>query len=687
MHFQPVSKGTAAAALAIASMLALGCSGTNSTFEDPAGQAPGVTVSPGAATVYPEQSLTFQANVTGYANPGVTWSIADGTTGGTISADGFYTAPSSTGTYRVVATSVANPSLSASATVTVSTAPPPPPDGSTMTAAHRTSGVAPLAVFFDAIDTTPTGSASPFNWASNVYQPADLEGAQYTWSFGDPGSGSWSTTGKSKNTATGYTAAHVFENPGTYTVSLTVVDTAGVSRTYTQTINVSAFSGTTFFVAANGSDSNNGTSQSTPFQTVHRAMTAALAASGPVQVLFRRGDTFSASAVYAITKPGPGIIGAYGSGNRPVINVADMGDGNVFSPRGTGADWRIMDLDMRGANPSTATGPIGPDVSHQGVNLLVLRLRASNFYVGLGWGDWTPIYATPHDGMFIVDSESPNNGGYGMYLGGRRIALLGNVASDPGQTHVCRVWQAHKAVISNNQFLRPGGQRHALKLHGPQLNDGRPETRWVSINDNVFQASATSQWTVSIGSASSVANENGPVSHLVLERNRFGGSASLVADIETESSHAMVRNNVFDDTLASGVTSILWEQRNSVVPAPSDIRIYNNTFYNGSASGGSGLIRTNSTTTNLRLRNNLYAADSTGNISLVQGTRGAGWAEDVNLLVGLSALANPGGGDFTLPVGSPAVDAGLNLTDVRGDYLLAPRPRGAGLDVGAFESR
>ncbi|GAO03669.1 PKD domain-containing protein [Anaeromyxobacter sp. PSR-1] len=681
----PASKQTAAGWMVILAMLAMGCGGGGSAIESTAGQGPAVSVSPKAATVYPEQSLTFQATVTGYADTSVTWSVVEGASGGTISSTGVYTAPSTTGTYRVTAVSVADPSMSGSATVTVSTAPPPPPDGSTMTTAHRTSGVAPLAVFFDAVDTTPSGTASPFTWSSGVYQPADREGAQYAWNFGDPGSGAWSTSGKSKNTATGYTAAHVFENPGTYTVTLNIVDTSGTSRSYTQTITVSAFSGTTYYVSAAGNDSSAGTSEAAPLRTVDRAMSVALATSGPVRILFRRGDTFSISSAYGITKPGPGIIGAYGSGNRPVFNVAEMGDTNAFSPRGSGSDWRIMDLDMRGPSTSTATGPIGPDVSHQGVNMLVLRLRATNWNVGIGWGDWTPIYATPHDGMFVVDSEAPNAGAYGMYVGGRRIALLGNLVTDPGQTHVCRVWQAHKGVISNNSFLRPGGQRHALKLHGPELNDGRPETRWVSITDNHFQASSTSQWTVSMGSQSNAAGENDPVSHLVFERNRFTGSPSLVADIESEASYAMIRNNVFDDTLSPDAVSIIWEQRNTGVPAPNDVRIYNNTTYVGASAAG-GLLQTNSTATNLRVRNNLYGASSVANVALLMGAGGAGWAADHNLATASPGFANPGGGDFSLSSGSPAVDAGVTLPDVAADILQAARPRGAGQDLGAYES-
>ena len=117
-------------------------------------------------------------------------------------------------------------------TATASAAPksaaaPVPTRGSPMTTASRVTGVAPLSVFFDAVDTIPEGTASPFAWASGVVQPTDREGTRYDWDFGDPAAGTWRTTGLGRNSATGYTAAHVYENPGTYTATLSVMDTAG----------------------------------------------------------------------------------------------------------------------------------------------------------------------------------------------------------------------------------------------------------------------------------------------------------------------------------------------------------------------------------------------------------------------------------------------------------------------------
>jgi hypothetical protein len=85
------------------------------------GQAVTVTVSPSSAAVLPGGTQQFSASVNNSTNQSVTWSVQEGASGGTISSSGLYTAPSTQGTYHVVATSVAFPSKSSSVNVTVGT--------------------------------------------------------------------------------------------------------------------------------------------------------------------------------------------------------------------------------------------------------------------------------------------------------------------------------------------------------------------------------------------------------------------------------------------------------------------------------------------------------------------------------------------------------------------------------------
>ena len=83
-----------------------------------------VSVTPQVPETAPGGSLQFAAAVTGTSagqSTAVTWSVQEGAAGGSIDATGKYTAPSTQGTYHVVATSVADTTKSGSATVGVTT--------------------------------------------------------------------------------------------------------------------------------------------------------------------------------------------------------------------------------------------------------------------------------------------------------------------------------------------------------------------------------------------------------------------------------------------------------------------------------------------------------------------------------------------------------------------------------------
>ena len=105
--------------------LPTGCANPLPSATPSASSAPSsvsVAISPPTATVQEGGYLSFVATVKGVADTTVTWSVQEGTTGGSITSVGvygIYTAPNTLGTYSVVATSVADPTASASAVVTV----------------------------------------------------------------------------------------------------------------------------------------------------------------------------------------------------------------------------------------------------------------------------------------------------------------------------------------------------------------------------------------------------------------------------------------------------------------------------------------------------------------------------------------------------------------------------------------
>ena len=207
---------------------------------------------------------------------------------------------------------------------------------------NRTSGVAPLAVLFDATATTDSSFDREFHTL------------QYEWDFGDPGSGIWPISGKSRNGAVGGVAGHLFTEGGSYTVTLTVTNPAGQSITRTIDIDVEAedahaWSGS--YRYANGSNFSGCPAGSTHVGGVSSMNSAFSGRMGAnTRHLFRRGDTFSLTP-YAHPANGPILIGAFGSGARPVINSSASGNTVMIQTRN---DWRVIHLDFRGGGP-----PIG----------------------------------------------------------------------------------------------------------------------------------------------------------------------------------------------------------------------------------------------------------------------------------------------------------------------------------------
>ncbi len=102
---------------AIATVRAFAAIGVTTDIQE-GNQQVAVTINPTTASVQVGKTFQFTASVTGNSNTAVTWTA----TGGSVSTSGLFTAPSTTGTYTVKATSVADTTKSASATVTVTPA-------------------------------------------------------------------------------------------------------------------------------------------------------------------------------------------------------------------------------------------------------------------------------------------------------------------------------------------------------------------------------------------------------------------------------------------------------------------------------------------------------------------------------------------------------------------------------------
>jgi hypothetical protein len=113
IHVSPEALGSI---LVLALVFLTSCGGGATSAGNSAPPPVSITIVPAAVTMEAGQTegQTFSANIP------VTWSILEGQgTGGVIDTNGVYFPPQTTGTFHVVATSLADRAASAKATVTV----------------------------------------------------------------------------------------------------------------------------------------------------------------------------------------------------------------------------------------------------------------------------------------------------------------------------------------------------------------------------------------------------------------------------------------------------------------------------------------------------------------------------------------------------------------------------------------
>jgi len=526
---------------------------------------------------------------------------------------------------------------------------------------NRVSGVAPLAVFFDATATTSTATDKPFH---------EL---RYAWEFGDPDSGVWqygNPGNNNKNQATGPVAAHVFETPGIYTVKLTTQELNGDTGNGSLTITVqnpnTVFPGkktVCFSITGDFSGCPDGAKEVTT-DKFEKAMAHVRAGK---RLLFRRGESWSATGGSAINNEGPGLIGAFGSGNRPVIHNTSDEDLIQLSRGRSGRtnDWRIMDLEMSSSNAESEMVRSDNTVT----NFLLLRLKARNFYrfVSIAADALHYYHSSSHENLFVIECDFEDSYSHGSYVAAEGLVYIGNRLKDAPNSHVLRIPYANPVVISHNSFL--GGacdHCHILKYHsfGPDDDNYRRQhssSGQFLIADNIIEHGAQSRWAFALGPQSSNGNRPENVRMGIVERNHFISGPDTQALLALWTSEVTVRNNLFDQT---GSDSAIGLSRRNKEDPPHDNNIYNNTFYSADSGDSLAAIYIDTMVSDSRAMNNLlYTRDGHG--TLVSGS-----ADQSGNLV-MPGLPNHDQDRFK-PVGK-AVGAALKIL-VIGDYDNNIRP-------------
>jgi len=559
-----------------------------------------------------------------------------------------------------------------------------------------------LAVFFDATGTTSTGTNYPFHELG------------YQWNFGDA-LATWDTTGASKNLASGPVAAHVFESPGTYTVTLTV--TNGVDNpTRTATITVqdpnTVFSGTnTVCVAATalpvagagGCPAGAAAVLSGDWPSI--VNTVALTGK---RVLLKRGDVFTGTATALLNKAGPGIIGAYGTGAKPVIRNTGTANNSYMLRvmQGASDDWRLVDLDFDGQG-DVHRNFLFANAGFVLSRLLMLRVDAHDLGGGISLSVGTLTTVVP-DQIFLVDStitriysESGTSAPQAVYMMGRRMGVLGNRIDDTTRgtaEHLIRVSYAERAVFSHNVLKNSHSGKEMFAIRGV-CTDGTcgpfgvgGATQFMVVSSN--QIETNSYMGVQVDNAAS--NVPGHIRDILLEGNWYKTTATGGPCIKIRALRVTVRNEICDQTNLPTAVGTAFQvygpftySSGASAPGASDVWLYNNTFYSGGAQTNMILAQmSGSPINNLVVRNNIvYGLKSTTNY-IVTGGAGNTFAQDNN------GIGNPNFAsttatsptDLALTSGSYAIGAGVPVP-VFHNFHGQPRQPGSPLDVGAIIPR
>jgi len=493
-------------------------------------------------------------------------------------------------------------------------------------AASRTTCAAPCSVFFDATATTGLSGS-------------DYVDANWTWDFNDP-------TSPHKGTI-GFLAAHVFDNPGTYHVTTRVQDSAGNAGSASTTITVSAMSGTTYYVASSGSDSNSGTSMTTPFRTFSHAL--GLAGTNR-SILLRRGDTFNIGSLdITIGVPGPFLVGSYSdpaapSAVNPILSSTDSASfSNVFILTG-GSDMRFTDLHVVGGGAFQIFAITGAPTS------LFERVEVEGYTQSAGGNGWG--LGANQTNITVADSHAHNFNGYGVYADrSQNFALIGTKFDAFSGDHVFRLQGGSSNSNTLGQFTNNSyvAENSAEVPVGDNFSAGG---LFRGEDKNFVYVNNTANRTVGIEPQNTSVIEH--VSMGLVEGNTFArtdldaGYTCLFVSAQ----HIVIRNNVcvngdqFAEVQGYPLMPLNWVDQ---------ISISNNTYYfPEKVSYAAQISQIRNTSGTVRFKNNIEDVGSTSTASGIYYSDGSG-----TVVSDHNDLFAPAGGKLT----APNVGTGGILTD------------------------
>jgi hypothetical protein len=300
------------------------------------------------------------------------------------------------------------------------------------------NATAPNPVINTLAGTRQTGMVVAVDALSTTLNSGTDLTAKYQWDFGDVGS--------KYNQLVGFNAAHVYDTPGDYTITLTVTNDAGGQASVTQQVTIAASTRTQIFVdPINGNDSNPGT-QSAPIKTLDQGVSML---TNNTELLLLAGQKYDVTQSEHITKSNV-LIGRWGTGADPILNRIQGGGVSTFW---LGYMDGVTIQNITFDSPYAVTGNAAPNI---GVSAIFaggknVTVRNCTF---LNVDDAINESSSP-TGVLIQDNTSPlatGLRGYFVWTVGSEQTIIGNYAANSTRQHIVRMVDADTVTVEYNDF-------------------------------------------------------------------------------------------------------------------------------------------------------------------------------------------------------------------------------------------
>jgi PKD repeat protein len=410
--------------------------------------------------------------------------------------------------------------------------------------------------------------------------------SRFEWDFGDP-----QTT---HNTLAGFNSAHVYDRPGTYTITLRVTDPAGGTNTSSAQVRIAPPQARpTIYVSNAGHDGHPGLAPEQPIRSWDRAKQLAGQMKGDFNLLFARGQTFDVPGGMAI--PGRDVtLGAYGEGDLPTLKwTGPRRGGNFISTANDAQDILIQHLRFDSIYDQDQEQNGVPDaLSPRGQTITVRNCEFRNVGYAINSN------GKPR-GLLVMDNTAPLTTGvrgYFVWSSGSDHVYVGNTIANVTREHVVRVSGMERLAVVNNTFHNSGKSTIALQLAQFGYVGGNRCTGSIQSNGAVTGAIRIGPLASGEPNADSL---NQRTRHIVVEQNE-----SPEIGIEHGSAFVTIRRNVIrtkgKDAIQIDAFDTKWQR------SVEDVLIESNTAISDGETGK--FLFLGGSARRITVRRNLYVA-------------------------------------------------------------------------------